>query len=261
MNVPKLLVSAELFRNVQKWLLEVVVALCRYVVILQILFAMESNHLRFDLSILDFDLVSSKHHRNVFANSRQVAVPVWDVFVPCKVSQIIELLFFCSYTVRKAPRDSRCHVEHDNSTLSLDVISITEAAKFLLSGGVPYVEPDRPSIRVKHEGVDLHTKGRYRKNDTAPQSQNYSRLSLREAEILTNIFLFKFSCEVALDERCLSDTTITNEDQLKLRNIHRCLEVQKRIEAATNENKSVDKKESRNAWKRWEIVARQRRRS
>ena len=39
-------------------------------------------------------------------------------------------------------RDSRGHVKHDNPTLALDVISIPEASKLLLTGGVPDVEDD-----------------------------------------------------------------------------------------------------------------------
>ena len=52
-------------------------------------------------------------------------------------------------------RDSRRHVEHDDSALSLDIIPITKSTKLLLSGGVPYVEADGTEVCVKGEGMNL----------------------------------------------------------------------------------------------------------
>ena len=38
--------------------------------------------------------------------------------------------------------DSRCDVKHDDTALAIDVVSIAETAKFLLSGCIPDVELD-----------------------------------------------------------------------------------------------------------------------
>ena len=51
------------------------------------------------------------------------------------------------------------HVEHDDTTLALDVVSITETTKFLLSGSIPHVEADVAKVGGELEGVDLNTEG------------------------------------------------------------------------------------------------------
>jgi hypothetical protein len=57
-------------------------------------------------------------------------------------------------------RDSRCHVEHDDCALTLNVVAIAQTAKFLLPGRVPYIESDWSPVGVEKKRVDLHTKGR-----------------------------------------------------------------------------------------------------
>ncbi len=56
--------------------------------------------------------------------------------------------------------DSRCDVEHDDTALTLNVITITKTAKLLLSRGVPDVEADRTEVCVEGEGVDLDSESR-----------------------------------------------------------------------------------------------------
>lgn len=53
--------------------------------------------------------------------------------------------------------DPRGHVEHNDTTLPLDVISVTESTKLLLSGGIPNVEADGTKVGVELEGVDFNT--------------------------------------------------------------------------------------------------------
>lgn len=43
-------------------------------------------------------------------------------------------------------RDTRGHVEHDDAALPLDVVAVTEATKFLLTGGIPNVEADGTKV-------------------------------------------------------------------------------------------------------------------
>ena len=57
-------------------------------------------------------------------------------------------------------RNTRCHVEHDDSALGFDVVSVAKTREFLLSSSVPHVELDRPAVRVEHERVDLDAERR-----------------------------------------------------------------------------------------------------
>ena len=59
--------------------------------------------------------------------------------------------------------DSGCNIEHDNRTMSANTInnkkqlvSFSESSEFLLSGGVPEVEFDRPVVGVEGDAVHFH---------------------------------------------------------------------------------------------------------
>lgn len=67
---------------------------------------------------LNINLITAKHNRDVLAHPLKVTMPIGYILV----------------------RDPRGHVEHDDSTLALDVIPITETSEFLLASGVPDVE-------------------------------------------------------------------------------------------------------------------------
>jgi hypothetical protein len=64
-------------------------------------------------------------------------------------------------------------VKHDDPALSLDIISIAETTKLLLSSGIPDVEADGTEVGRKFERVDLYPEG-------------------------GDVFLFKFAGQVAL---------------------------------------------------------------
>ena len=85
---------------------------------LKVLLSVEHDGLGLNLSVLDVDLVSSEDDRDIFADANEISVPVRDVLVG----------------------DAWRHVEHDNGTLALDVVAVTQAAKLLLAGCVPHVE-------------------------------------------------------------------------------------------------------------------------
>lgn len=55
--------------------------------------------------------------------------------------------------------DARGDVEHDDPALSLDVISISEPTKLLLSRGIPHVEADRPKVGGELQRVDFDSEG------------------------------------------------------------------------------------------------------
>jgi hypothetical protein len=42
--------------------------------------------------------------------------------------------------------DAGCHVKHDDTALAVDVVSIAETTKLLLTGRVPYIELDLTEV-------------------------------------------------------------------------------------------------------------------
>lgn len=43
-------------------------------------------------------------------------------------------------------RDARGHVKHDDTALSVDVVSISQTAEFFLSRSVPHIKVNRPQV-------------------------------------------------------------------------------------------------------------------
>ena len=84
------------------------------------LLPVEDDGLCLDFSVLNVHHVSGQDDRNVFANSNQITMPVGHVLVG----------------------DARCDVEHDDGTLALDVVPVTETTELLLTSCVPHVEPE-----------------------------------------------------------------------------------------------------------------------
>jgi hypothetical protein len=80
-----------------------------------------------DATDLDVDLVSTKDDRDVLTNPLQISVPVRNVLVG----------------------DSGSNIKHDDTTLSLDVVTISETTEFLLSSGIPNVEADGTEVGVE----------------------------------------------------------------------------------------------------------------
>ena len=94
---------------------------------LQVLFPMKYNGFCLYFSVLDVDFISTQDDWYILADTDQVAMPVRDVFV----------------------RHSGCDVEHDNGTLSLNVVAVSESSKLLLTRRVPDVEANRPTVSVE----------------------------------------------------------------------------------------------------------------
>jgi hypothetical protein len=57
--------------------------------------------------------------------------------------------------------NSGSNIEHDDTTLALDVVTVTETTELLLSGSVPDVEADGTEVGVELKRVDLDTEGGY----------------------------------------------------------------------------------------------------
>lgn len=162
------LVADKLTSEPQERLLEVVVGLGRDIVVLEILLAVECDGLGLDLALLDVDLVTAENDGDVLADSDQVTMPVGDVLVG----------------------NTRGHIEHDNTALAVDVVSITKTTELLLTSSVPDIKLNRSEVGGETQRVNFHTQS-------------------------GNVFLLEFSGQVALDESGLSSTTIADKDKLK----------------------------------------------
>jgi hypothetical protein len=46
--------------------------------------------------------------------------------------------------------DSGCDIKHDNTALAVDVVSITESTKLLLSCSIPYIELDLAQVLLPY---------------------------------------------------------------------------------------------------------------
>ena len=102
--------------------------MCTY---LQVLLAVENDVLCLHLPVLNVHLVATQDNGDVVTHTHQVTVPVGDILV-------------CH---------SGGHVKHDDGTLALDVVAISESSKLLLTCRVPHVEPDRSTVGVEDERV------------------------------------------------------------------------------------------------------------
>merc|ERR1712000_114209 len=132
------------------------------------LLAVEGDGLGLDLAVLHVDLVAAEDDGNVLADTDEVTVPVGDVLVG----------------------NARCDVEHDDTALSVDVVTIAETTELLLTSGVPDIELDLTVVGGEAKGVDFDTQGGH-------------------------VLLLEFTSQVTLDEGGLSSTTITDKHKLE----------------------------------------------
>lgn len=136
-NELQILVTSQLTGQPEEGLLEVVVGLGRDVVVLEGLLAVEVNCLGLDLTLLDIDLVTAENNWDVLADTDEITVPVGDVLV-------------C---------DTGGKIEHDDTALSVDVVTIAKTSELLLTSSVPGVEDDLAEVGGEAQRVDLDTQG------------------------------------------------------------------------------------------------------
>jgi hypothetical protein len=150
-------------------LLELIIALGRDVIVLQVLLAMESDLLGFHFSVTHINFIAYKHNGDGFAHTGQILVPLGHVGVG----------------------DTGAHVEHDDTAVATDIVTIAESSEFLLTSGIPNVEYDVAVGGVEGHGVNLDTKS-------------------------SDVALFEFSSQVTLDKGGLANATVSNENELEL---------------------------------------------
>ena len=153
-------------------LLELIVALGRDIVVLEVLLAMEGDLLGLNFAITNIDFVTDEDDRDGLADTGEILVPLGNVGVG----------------------DTRADIEHDDTAVATDVISVSESSEFLLTGGIPNIEDDVSVGGVERHGVHLDTKG-------------------------GDVALLELTSQVTLDECSLADTTITDEDEFELRDL------------------------------------------
>lgn len=154
-------VADELSCKPKEWLLKVIIGFGRDVVVLQVLFAMESNGFRLDFTFFDVDLVSAENNWDIFANTDKITVPIGDVLV----------------------RNTRGNVEHDDAALAINVVTVTQAAKFLLTSSIPDLELDLTKVCEEAERMNLDT-------------------------LSGNVFLLELASQMALDKGGLMEDTL-----------------------------------------------------
>lgn len=53
--------------------------------------------------------------------------------------------------------DTRCHIEHNDTALAVDVVSITETAKLLLTGSIPDIKLNRAKVLIQTVSIPPST--------------------------------------------------------------------------------------------------------
>ncbi|KAJ8984811.1 hypothetical protein NQ317_013009 [Molorchus minor] len=76
------------------------------------------------------------------------------------LTEVMFKVLFVSFKWGTVPGTSgytRCYIEHDDGTLSLNIITITETTELLLTSSIPYIESNGASIRVEYQRMHLNT--------------------------------------------------------------------------------------------------------
>ena len=91
--------------------------------------------------------------------------------------------------------DPRRDIEHDDATLAVDVVAISQPAKFLLSCGVPHIEDDLAKVLClcQRDQAKAHRCRSYR---AEAQRVHFDAQSC-------NVFLFELARQVTLDKGSL----------------------------------------------------------
>jgi hypothetical protein len=130
---------------------------------------METNLIGLDLSILNIGLVSDKTNGNIRTHLGKVLVPFIDISISVSGGE----------------------VKHDESTVSLDVVTLSQLSKFLLASSVPNVKGDLSKVGVKDNGSDL-------------------------GSLCWDVWFLEVTSIMSLGKGCLSDTSISDQDKFEL---------------------------------------------
>jgi hypothetical protein len=129
---------------------------------------MEGNLLGLHSSFQHIDFVPTEDDWDVLTNSNDVTVPIWNILV----------------------RGPGSDIKHDDGTIALDIISVTQSSELFLSSSVPNIEADDAAVCMERKGVNFHPDG-------------------------GDVLLLEFSCQVPFDEGRLSCSSIPNQDKFE----------------------------------------------
>jgi len=96
---------------------------------------MEGDGTSLHFALLDVDFVPTEDNGDFLANSLEITVPVWHIFIG----------------------DARRDVEHDDTALTLDIVAITESTKLLLPCCIPHIETNGTKVGRKVQGMYFNT--------------------------------------------------------------------------------------------------------
>ena len=118
-------------------LFELIVALGRDIVVLEVLLSVESDLLGLNLTVTNIDFVTDKNDGNGLTDTGQVLVPLWNVGVG----------------------DTGADIEHDDTAVASDIIAVTESSELLLTGSIPNVENYLTMRGIEGHGMNFDTEG------------------------------------------------------------------------------------------------------
>jgi hypothetical protein len=119
-------------------LLELVVALGRDVVVLEVLLAVEGDLLGLNLAVTHVNFVADKYDRDGLAHTGEILVPLGHVRIS----------------------DARADIEHDDATVASNIVSVTKTSELLLTCGIPNIEVDLAVVSHERHGVHLDSQSR-----------------------------------------------------------------------------------------------------
>jgi hypothetical protein len=95
----------------------------------------EGNLLSLNFAVLDIDFVTNEHYWNVLTNTSQVLVPLRNIRVS----------------------DSSAHIEHDDSAVTTNVVTISKSSELILTCSIPNIESDLSSASEEGHRMYLNT--------------------------------------------------------------------------------------------------------
>jgi hypothetical protein len=98
----------------------------------------ESDGLGLDLALLDVDLVTAQDDGDILADTDEVTFEAGELYF-----LVIERRQSLTVPVGNVlVGDTGGHIEHDDTALSVDIVSISQTTELLLTSSVPHIELD-----------------------------------------------------------------------------------------------------------------------
>lgn len=105
--------------------------------------------------------------------------------------------------------DSGSNVEHDDTTVTIDVVTVSETSKLLLTGSIPHIELELPKVGEEAKGAINNTISAT-SSDRIKEDGSFMKRRGNHGDILNldaqggDIFFLELTSQVALDESGLT---------------------------------------------------------